>query len=236
MASEESFAFHVPTYITTTVRQVGDDDYLYIFCEIKKISWYILNPSNYGKFFFAIFFIDPFTNPIFWCGDRMRKFFIERYDGLGSPLVVFAYFVAKLVTYSHKIFIRNGFKPFSQTPAIAHCCLLWLTICSQATIGVHVRQTLRWHAKIRGMLHFVYILECADGSLYTGSTNDLEKRLHKHNNLKSGAHYTKIRRPVALKYSETVTTFAEARAREAEIKRLSREEKLTLINGLIVSR
>ena len=79
------------------------------------------------------------------------------------------------------------------------------------------------------MSHFVYILECADGSLYTGSTNDLEKRLHKHNNLKSGAHYTKIRRPVVLKYSEMVETFAEARAREGEIKRLSREEKLALI-------
>ena len=79
------------------------------------------------------------------------------------------------------------------------------------------------------MSHFLYILECADGSLCTGSTNDLEKRLHKHNNLKSGAHYTKIRRPVVLKYSEMVETFAEARAREGEIKRLSREEKLALI-------
>jgi putative endonuclease len=79
------------------------------------------------------------------------------------------------------------------------------------------------------MLYFAYILECADGSLYAGSTNDLEKRLHKHNNLKSGAHYTKIRRPVILKYSETVSTFAEARAREAEIKRMNREEKLALI-------
>lgn len=79
------------------------------------------------------------------------------------------------------------------------------------------------------MPHFVYILECADGTLYTGSTNDLEKRLHKHNHLKSGAHYTKIRRPVILKYSETVATLAEARAREAEIKRLTRDEKLLLI-------
>ncbi len=86
------------------------------------------------------------------------------------------------------------------------------------------------------MQHFVYILGCADGSLYTGSTNDLEKRLHKHNNLKSGAHYTKIRRPVVLRYSETVETFAEARAREAEIKRLSREEKLALIASKLTSR
>lgn len=75
----------------------------------------------------------------------------------------------------------------------------------------------------------VYILECADGSLYAGSTNDLEKRLYEHNNLKSGAHYTKIRRPVILKYSETVPDLATARAREAEFKRWTREEKLIFL-------
>jgi putative endonuclease len=76
---------------------------------------------------------------------------------------------------------------------------------------------------------FVYILECADGSLYTGSTNDLERRVHAHNNSKSGAHYTKIRRPVVLRYHESAKTFAKMRAREAEIKRMSREEKLNLL-------
>jgi putative endonuclease len=76
----------------------------------------------------------------------------------------------------------------------------------------------------------VYILECADGTLYVGSTTDLEKRLHAHNHLKNGAHYTKIRRPVSLVYSEKVKTFAEMRAREAEIKRLSRAEKMKLIS------
>ena len=79
--------------------------------------------------------------------------------------------------------------------------------------------------------HFVYILECADTSLYVGSTNDLKKRLHQHNNAKSGAHYTKIRRPVFLRYSEQVSTYAQARKREAEIKRLKRAEKLELISG-----
>lgn len=78
-------------------------------------------------------------------------------------------------------------------------------------------------------MYFVYILECSDKSLYTGSTNDLEKRLHKHNNLKSGAHYTKIRRPVVLKYYEEFDTYKEVRAREGEIKRLSRVEKIKLI-------
>ena len=79
------------------------------------------------------------------------------------------------------------------------------------------------------MPFFAYILQCKDKTLYVGSTNDLEKRLHAHNNLKSGAHYTKIRRPVVLKYSQRLKTFARMRAREAELKRLSREEKLALI-------
>ncbi|MES2213592.1 MAG: GIY-YIG nuclease family protein [Patescibacteria group bacterium] len=81
------------------------------------------------------------------------------------------------------------------------------------------------------MSYFVYILECSDSTLYVGSTPDLEKRLHAHNHLKSGAHYTKIRRPVVLKYSEKVSNFAEARKREGELKRLKREEKLHLISG-----
>lgn len=79
------------------------------------------------------------------------------------------------------------------------------------------------------MSFYVYILKCSDNTLYVGSTNDLEKRLHAHNNLKSGAHYTKIRRPVTLVYSETCETFAESRRREAELKKLSRVEKLLLV-------
>ena len=78
-------------------------------------------------------------------------------------------------------------------------------------------------------MYSVYILERADSTLYVGSTNDLERRLHQHNNAKAGAHYTKIRRPVFLKYSETYDTFAEARKREGELKRLRREQKLELI-------
>lgn len=79
------------------------------------------------------------------------------------------------------------------------------------------------------MKHFVYILECKDASLYVGCTNDIEKRMKQHNELKSGAHYTKIRRPVILKYKEEFKTFKKARARETEIKRLTREKKLQLI-------
>ncbi|MBP6912508.1 MAG: GIY-YIG nuclease family protein [Candidatus Pacebacteria bacterium] len=79
-------------------------------------------------------------------------------------------------------------------------------------------------------MFFAYILECSDGTLYAGSTNDLNKRLHEHNNSKNGAHYTKIRRPVVLKYSEKLETFSEARKRESELKKLKRGEKLKLIN------
>ncbi len=79
-------------------------------------------------------------------------------------------------------------------------------------------------------MHFVYILKCADETLYVGATNNLEKRLHEHNNLKSGAHYTKIRRPVSLSYFEEYNTLKEARSREAEIKKMTRKNKIELIN------
>jgi putative endonuclease len=81
------------------------------------------------------------------------------------------------------------------------------------------------------MSYYVYILQCADDSLYIGCTNNIEKRLHQHNNSKSGAHYTKIRRPVILIHKETYQTLKEARSREAEIKRLSRQKKLLLIES-----
>lgn len=83
---------------------------------------------------------------------------------------------------------------------------------------------------------FVYILECADGTYYIGSTNNLEKRLREHNHSKNGAHYTKIRRPVVLKYFETVASLSEARKREAELKRLSRKEKEILLQGFKVEK
>ncbi|MDD5197833.1 MAG: GIY-YIG nuclease family protein [Candidatus Gracilibacteria bacterium] len=78
-----------------------------------------------------------------------------------------------------------------------------------------------------------YILRCSDDSLYTGSTNDMEKRLHEHNHLKSGAHYTKIRRPVELIYTESFETMSEARKREYVIKQLTREQKTTLMKKSI---
>ena len=79
------------------------------------------------------------------------------------------------------------------------------------------------------MSHFVYIVECADQSLYIGCTNNLEKRLKQHNGSKYGAHYTKIRRPVKLLYSEKFDTLITARRREREIKSWRHEKKLNLI-------
>jgi len=79
------------------------------------------------------------------------------------------------------------------------------------------------------MNFYVYILECVDGSFYIGCTNNLEKRVKQHNESKWGAHYTKIHRPVILKYSEEFKTLKEARRREGEIKGWRREKKINLI-------
>jgi len=81
------------------------------------------------------------------------------------------------------------------------------------------------------MNNYVYILECSDKSLYTGSTNNIEKRIKEHNNGKSGAKYTRARRPVKLVYVETCSTLSNALKREAEIKKLSRAQKLLLISN-----
>ena len=77
-------------------------------------------------------------------------------------------------------------------------------------------------------MNSVYILKCSDGTLYTGSTTDLTSRLREHNELKSGAKYTRARRPVELVYQEDFETLPLARNREVEIKRMSREDKLLL--------
>jgi putative endonuclease len=74
---------------------------------------------------------------------------------------------------------------------------------------------------------YVYILRCADGTLYTGVTTDPERRLREHNaGGKLGARYTRARRPVELAYQEQAANRAEACRREAAIKKLSREAKL----------
>ena len=77
-------------------------------------------------------------------------------------------------------------------------------------------------------MNYVYMLECSDGSLYTGWTNNLEKRIAAHNNGK-GAKYTRVRLPVKLVYYEEYEDKIEAMKREYKIKRLSRKEKVKLI-------
>lgn len=77
-------------------------------------------------------------------------------------------------------------------------------------------------------MNYVYILKCADGSLYTGYTNDLKRRLKTHN-IGKGAKYTRCRLPVELVYYETYETKNEAMKREYSIKQLSRADKVQLI-------
>lgn len=78
------------------------------------------------------------------------------------------------------------------------------------------------------MMNYTYLLECSDHSLYCGWTNDLDRRLAAHN-AGLGAKYTRSRRPVSLVYYEEFPTKEEAMRREAAIKKLSRCEKLLLI-------
>jgi putative endonuclease len=79
------------------------------------------------------------------------------------------------------------------------------------------------------MSYFVYILECSDGSLYTGITKDVTKRLDEHNTKDLGAKYTKARRPVKVVYEEPSLNRSTASKREYAIKKLTRLKKLQLI-------
>ena len=79
-------------------------------------------------------------------------------------------------------------------------------------------------------MNYTYMLKCSDGTLYTGWTNDLEKRVEAHNSGK-GAKYTKARRPVELAYYEEFETKEQEMKREYAIKQLGRKEKQKLIAG-----
>jgi putative endonuclease len=78
---------------------------------------------------------------------------------------------------------------------------------------------LRWN---------IYIIECKDGKLYTGITNDLKRRIKQHNS-GNGCRFTKYRIPVKLLYTEKASGRSEALKREAQIKKLPRQKKLELI-------
>lgn len=81
----------------------------------------------------------------------------------------------------------------------------------------------------------VYILKCADNTLYCGMTNDIEKRVKAHNE-KNGAKYTRGRTPVELVYFETGYTMSEALKRECAIKKLTKQKKLKLINDFDIEK
>lgn len=83
-------------------------------------------------------------------------------------------------------------------------------------------------------MNYVYILKCSDGTLYTGYTNNLEKRIKVHNSGK-GAKYTRCRLPVQLVYFEEYNTKSEATKREYAIKQLTRENKIKLISNKDIS-
>ena len=77
----------------------------------------------------------------------------------------------------------------------------------------------------------VYMVRCSDGSLYTGVTTDINRRIHEHNNTKKGSKYCRSRRPVELVFKQGgLESRAHAQQREREIKRLSKKEKEALIS------
>jgi len=82
------------------------------------------------------------------------------------------------------------------------------------------------------MRYYVYILRCADNTLYTGMTIDIEQRIAAHNS-GQGAKYTRGRGPVTLAYEEELPDKSAALRREREIKRLTRAEKLLLLEGVM---
>jgi putative endonuclease len=84
-------------------------------------------------------------------------------------------------------------------------------------------------------MYYVYIVECCDKTLYTGITVDLERRLEEHNGSKLGARYTGARRPVQLVYAKKYRNRSDASREEARIKKLTKAEKLKIIEKYIRS-
>lgn len=80
-------------------------------------------------------------------------------------------------------------------------------------------------------MYYLYILKCSDGTLYTGITTDLARRVEEHNSGTLGAKYTRGRRPVELMYSKKFRTRSTASQAEAQIKKLSRSEKIDLVKS-----
>ena len=82
---------------------------------------------------------------------------------------------------------------------------------------------------------FVYMLRCADNSLYTGVTTDVERRLIEHNAKKSVTKYTRVRQPVTVAYQEQVDSRSQACKREAALKKLTKQKKESLVSSVKVA-
>lgn len=116
-------------------------------------------------------------------------------------------------------------------------------MCVNATSGRKLRRRCAVRLELGAesaqtgpMDYKVYILACADGSLYTGIARDIERRLREHNGeVAKGARYTSSRRPVRLVYEATFSSRSEALREEVRIKRLPRAQKLQLIAGMAAS-
>jgi putative endonuclease len=78
---------------------------------------------------------------------------------------------------------------------------------------------------------FVYMLRCADNSLYTGVTTDVERRVVEHNAKKSVTKYTRVRQPVSVAYQEKAESRSEACKRESQLKKLTKKDKEALVLG-----
>lgn len=93
--------------------------------------------------------------------------------------------------------------------------------------GPHGQESNLEPGRYNPLVHFVYVVRCADGTLYTGYARDPQEREKVHNSGR-GAKYTSVRRPVSLVYSEACESLSDALKREHQVKRLSRKEKEAL--------
>jgi len=101
--------------------------------------------------------------------------------------------------------------------------------------GRHSKESVpEIHKRTEGPVWFVYMVRCKDGSLYTGITTDIERRIIEHNTSnRLAAAYTRSRRPVVLVYKESYFDRSSALKREYAIKQLSSNDKLFLLNNKI---
>lgn len=99
-----------------------------------------------------------------------------------------------------------------------------------STIATSIRYEMKKFKRHRR--YFVYIMECQDGTYYTGYTNDLEKRLREHNESKRGARYTRAKRPVKLVWKKEYRYSKYAMSTEHKIKELNRYQKKLLVGGM----